>query len=226
MLKTRLAEKGISHLDALFITHPDDDHCASIKVLQQLVQVDNVFVASDMLSSNDSKCKELVLKLKQINNNTKIQGLNVGDRIVYGEVELNIIWPDKYKENGGNCDSLCILANIDVNNDDTIDANALLCGDAEKDAIDAMLKKKRISKLDIYKCGHHGSKNAISDTSVKQLVPKITLISVGSKNRYGHPAKSTIDQLKHINSIIYRTDEQGTITCCFSNSGIKVETAK
>lgn len=226
LLKMRLAEEGINHLDGLMITHPDDDHCGSMDVIQSLVEVDNIYVSYELPSNNDKNCKKLMEQSKKIVKEENIQKMHVGNKIHFGEIELEIIWPDKYKDNGGNCDSLCALANIDVNNDNDIDANALFCGDAEHEEIDQMIKKQRLSSINIYKCGHHGSKNAINEDAVRKLCPKITLVSVGAKNKYGHPSKSTIDKLSSVNSEIYRTDQKGTITLTFGVHKIDIATQK
>lgn len=119
-----------------------------------------------------------------------------------------------------------MIANIDVKNDGLIDSRALLVGDAEKDEIKELFAKNRLPKIDIYKCGHHGSKNAIDDSLSKKLSPAITLVSVGAKNRYGHPSQKTLTSLEQAGSQIYRTDKQGTITCKFNVSFIDISTEK
>lgn len=101
-----------------------------------------------------------------------------------------------------------------------------MCGDAEKEEIASMQKKSRIPKIDIYKCGHHGSVNALEEKSAKTLSPKITLISVGAKNRYGHPNAKTIEMLERTGSQIYRTDKNGTISCKFIGNQIEINTNK
>lgn len=226
LLKTRLAENGVTHLDGILITHPDDDHCGSLDVIEQFVDVSKVYVANDLPTNNGNNCKKLMTEIKKIVSETNIVKLKVGDKICFGEVEMDIIWPDKYKDEGGNCDSLTAVANIDIGNDGIIESRALLCGDAEKDEIDTMFTKRRIPKIDIYKCGHHGSANALSDKGAKNLSPKVTIISVGAKNRYGHPNSKTIDLLKSTGSKIYRTDMSGTIVVYFNSTSIDISTQK
>lgn len=118
------------------------------------------------------------------------------------------------------------MASVDIGNDGEVESRSLLCGDAEKDEISSMIKKQRIPKIDIYKCGHHGSANALYEKNAKTLSPKITLISVGAKNRYGHPNSKTIQMLESAGSQIYRTDQNGTITCKFVGSQIQIKTDK
>lgn len=218
LLKQRLSEQALTHIDGLFITHPDDDHCGSLDVVSSLLVVDNFYCAYDLTTNTDTKCKKLMDQVKKMN--TKINPLHVGDTISFGNVEIKIIWPDKYTDNGGNCDSLTVLANYDVNHDDVIDASVLLCGDAEKNQINDMIKFNRLNKIDIYKVGHHGSKNAITQEDAIKLSPKISLFSVGANNRYGHPADTTLSYLN--NSRIFRTDKNGTVTCEIFISSINV----
>ena len=226
MLKTRFAENGITHLDGILITHPDDDHCGSLDIIEQLIVVDKIYIAKDLPSNSEDNCKKLMSQIKKIVSENNIVKLSVGDKIFIGEIELDVIWPDKFKDNGGNCDSVCLIANVDISNDGEIESRALLCGDAEKEEIDTLLKKRRIPKIDIYKCGHHGSANALTENGAKALSPKVTLISVGAKNKYGHPNSKIIEMLKNTGSLIYRTDQQGTITINFVNSKLNISTQK
>ena len=48
------------------------------------------------------------------------------------------------------------------------------------------------------------------------------LISVGKNNRYGHPEKQVLDNLK--NSKIYRTDEDGSVMFKIKNKELSIET--
>ena len=224
-LKNNLAKEGINHLDGVLITHPDDDHCGSLDVIEQLIDVDNIYVAKDLISCRDKNCEKLKNEILNKVDTKHLVALSVGDKISFGEIELDVIWPDKYKDSGGNADSLTVIANIDIGKDGQIESRALLCGDAEKNEISEMLKKNRLPAIDIYKCGHHGSKNALEEDTAKKLSPSITLVSVGEKNRYGHPSQQTLNFLQNSGSKIYRTDQSGTITCSFS-SFVNISTEK
>ena len=56
--------------------------------------------------------------------------------------------------------------------------------------------------------------------------PKLAVISVGAKNRYGHPDQDTLDILGKLGIKIYRTDEQGTIKVIIDQNSYKIETQR
>jgi competence protein ComEC len=52
-----------------------------------------------------------------------------------------------------------------------------------------------------------------------ELQPVDAVISVGAKNRYGHPAPETLNRLRRHGVTVLRTDERGTITFTVSSNG-------
>ena len=77
-------------------------------------------------------------------------------------------------------------------------------------------------KADVLKVGHHGSKTSSSAEFIDKVNPKYSIISVGKNNRYGHPNKEVLDNLKDSN--IYRTDQDGSIMFKIKNNKLKIET--
>ena len=74
----------------------------------------------------------------------------------------------------------------------------------------------------ILKVGHHGSKTSSSKEFINEINPEYSIISVGKNNRYGHPNKKVLDNLK--DSKIYRTDEDGSLMFKIKNNKLKIET--
>lgn len=72
-------------------------------------------------------------------------------------------------------------------------------------------QKILIEPVDVLKVSHHGSSGATSEEILEVLKPKLAVISVGVKNRYGHPAKEVLERLKKRGIEIKRTDENGDI---------------
>lgn len=142
-------------------------------------------------------------------------------------MRIEVIWPKKLQEEGGNQDSICFLLNIDPDGDADADWSALFCGDAEAQILEQILEdNKTISRIDILKVSHHGAKAALTNKLTERLHPKISLISVGEENRYGHPSTEVLNLLSAVNSTLYRTDYDGDVVCSFTDKEIKVETLR
>lgn len=225
-LLSALARNGVYALDAVVISHPDDDHCASLAALEGTVRVKSLFVASDLLECGCDACFDLKVEAASLVGEENVLGLSVGDALHVGSMELSVVWPDGFADEGGNADSLCLLVGCDADGDQRADWTGLLCGDAENAQVDAMITAGRVGKIDIYKVGHHGSKAALDAETASVLAPSIALVSVGEGNRYGHPAAQTLSVLEEAGSAIYRTDIAGDVVCRMTPDAIEVETLR
>ena len=85
-----------------------------------------------------------------------------------------------------------------------------------------MFMGDNLSNIDVLKVGHHGSKTSSSKDFIDEINPKYSIISVGKNNRYGHPNKEVLENLK--NSKTYRTDQDGSIMFKIKNNKLKIET--
>lgn len=65
--------------------------------------------------------------------------------------------------------------------------------------------------IEILKVPHHGSKTGMAESLLHQINPKDAVISVGKKNRYGHPNPQVVSHLKEHGIRIHRTDQEGTV---------------
>ena len=75
--------------------------------------------------------------------------------------------------------------------------------------------------IDVLKVGHHGLKTSSTKNFIDVIEPKYSIISVGKYNKYGHPNKEVLNNLKK--SKKYRTDQEGSIVFRIKNSGLKVD---
>ena len=221
VLQRGLARQGVTHLDAVILTHKDADHCGALKSLSGVVDVDHVYIHADLLDKDFEK--SVLESARWVTNGRGAEGLRPGARIGFGEFTLTMLAP----QNGGrseNEDSLVNLVEYDAKCDGSIEARALLTGDAESGAIAPVVK--RVGGIDVFKVPHHGSKDGVTKDELVTLHPRIALIGVGVDNEYGHPKLETLKLLQEAGTQVYRTDLQGDITLSFSSSGISVITQK
>ncbi len=81
-------------------------------------------------------------------------------------------------------------------------------------------------KVDVLKVGHHGSKTSSNPDFIKEINPKLALISVGEKNRYGHPNQETLETLKKNQIRILRTDQKGALKLMQINQQWRIQTVR
>ena len=98
----------------------------------------------------------------------------------------------------------------------------MFMGDASSTTEKEILNKYNLPNVDVLKVGHHGSKTSSSEEFIDRINPKYSVISVGKNNRYGHPNKEALANLK--DSKIYRTDEDGSIMFKIKNNKLNIET--
>ena len=78
-----------------------------------------------------------------------------------------------------------------------------------------------LSDIDYLKVSHHGADGATSQDFLNLLRPKNFIISVGKENFYGHPRSEVLERILITcpESLLYRTDQVGTITVHKDNEG-------
>jgi competence protein ComEC len=88
---------------------------------------------------------------------------------------------------------------------------AIFTGDAPFSEEAAIIAAGRPLRANLLKVAHHGSKFSTSDGFLALVLPEFAAISVGAKNRYGHPAKEVLTRLASRGIKVDRTDQQGTL---------------
>lgn len=139
-----------------------------------------------------------------------------GTRARIGEIEIDVKWPIVGAENSPNNSSLSAVFT-------SPDFTLFAAGDLEPLAQEQL--RQRIGAVDIYKVSHHGSK--FQDLELmRELAPRLAVISVGAENTYGHPAPSTISALRDLGAKVLRTDRDGAVAISASNHQISIQRSK
>lgn len=225
-LYSGLARSGITHLDAILITHADSDHCGALRDLKGIVRCDRVILAEGMQNVNDDSARELIDDAIYLVGASNVTYIKAKDTISLDTVSFTVLSPENLNDTGGNQDSICCLLRIDSNQDSIVDWTGLFCGDAEAQTLEPLVNKYQIEHIDILKVSHHGAKASLTDSLIEKLRPKIALISVGQDNRYGHPSEETIDRLEAVESTILRSDTNGDVVCSFTSDQINIHSLR
>lgn len=224
MLASALARNGVYRLDGVMISHADDDHCGSLRFLSGIVEIERIYLANDALACPCASCSLLRGDAVRAVGSEGVVGVSAGDALQVGRFAIEVVHPHEFKAEGGNADSVCLSIRSDPNSDGTYEWTALLVGDAEAEQLSAILEADALpsASIDVFKVGHHGSSASITPEIAGVLSPRVTLVSVGDGNRYGHPSDKVIEALLNAGSTVFRTDESGDVSCRFLPDRIEV----
>ncbi len=197
---------GISKIDTIVLSHGDYDHMGeSINLVENFKVEKVIFNCGEYQTLEKELIK--VLDKKNIKHYSCIKELNIDNNKLY------FLQTNEYDNENDNSNVIYTKLN---------GYKFMFMADAgvekEKDIID----KYNISDIDVLKVGHHGSKTSSSKEFINEINPKYSVISVGKNNRYGHPNKEVLENLK--DSKIYRTDQDGSIMFKIKNNKLEIET--
>ena len=197
---------GISKIDTIVLSHGDYDHMGeSINLVENFKVEKVIFNCGEYQTLEKELIK--VLDKKNIKHYSCIKELNIDNNKLY------FLQTKEYDNENDNSNVIYTKLN---------GYKFMFMADAgvekEKDIID----KYNISDIDVLKVGHHGSKTSSSKEFINEINPKYSVISVGKNNRYGHPNKEVLENLK--DSKIYRTDQDGSIMFKIKNNKLEIET--
>ena len=219
-----LARNNIRSLRAVIITHLDSDHAAALGRLRGLVPVERVYFARGLLENQRNH--EYIREACEVVGAEQVRELSQGQSLRLGPtLSLVVVWPERTALEGSNEESICVLLQYDADANGIPEQQALLTGDAEQDELAAILRHSPSLQAQVIKVGHHGSRDAVTSGQLEELGATVALISVGAHNRYGHPTQETLDALAQAGVMIFRTDEQGDITCFFKGNTLEFSCA-
>lgn len=194
-----LVRNNVHHIDAVFVTHWDEDHWGGLPAVLEQFSVGTIAVAADALEDAPAE----VLNLPGV----EYRQVRRGDTVDIGSFCARVMWPFESVDGEGNEDSLVLLLSY-VQEGKGL--RILLTGDAELDQEREFVQE--VGDIDVLKLGHHGSKVSVDGELLDVLKPELSLASAGEGNRYGHPSDACIDAVKEAGGDFACTIEHGDIT--------------
>jgi competence protein ComEC len=98
----------------------------------------------------------------------------------------------------------------------------LLPGDLEAAGEAALLD--RLGPVDVLKAPHHGSATSSTHAWVERIAPRLVTVSVGERNRFGHPSPAVLGRYERAGALVLRTDREGGIRITLTPTGGWVST--
>ena len=198
-----LYSMGVDKIDALVISHGDNDHAGGAAGLARKVQIGKVILPKEKYSDAERKL------LKQIDSSKAVTAA-MGQGFNFGDVQLQILAAPYEQASGNEASIVCSVT----------DGRSRLLYTGDIDEVrEGMLG--HIGSHDVLKVAHHGSRYSSSYPFLQQVQPQLAVISSGRGNGYGHPHDEAVERLAAIGSRVLRTDELGAIKVTFDAEGAR-----
>ena len=186
-----LKDKGISKLDYIVGTHYDEDHIGGLDDIIENFDIGKYYLSNGgELGPNHYNLEKAAKK-----KNLAITIPKVGDKIDFGDVDMEVMAASKFDGKNDNNASIVIQAKYGSR-------KYLFMGDLEKQEE----AKRKWNEVDVLKAGHHGSNTSSTQEFLNQVKPKYVFVSAGKNNKYRLPNVKAMERIEKTGAKIFRTD--------------------
>ena len=207
-------ELGVKKFKYVIGTHAHEDHIGGIDNIINNFELDK-FYMPDVITTTKTfeDVLDALLKKQKAFDTPKI-----GDKFKLNDLEFEVLYLGTDKSD---LNDTSIVLKLTYKN-----TTYLFMGDATSKVEKILINEGKNLSSDVLKVGHHGSQYSSTTTFLKKVNPSYAVIQVGQDNEYDHPKQVTLDKLNKLNTLTYRTDEQGTIILTSDGENITFETIK
>lgn len=186
------------------LTHPDLDHIGGAKVITE------AFAPHFIMDPAQAVGKDAYVDVLAVATAGRIPWIEArrGFVLEFDGARLKVLHPDGLAatptgKSHSNTQSVVVLVQYGA-------CDALLTGYAPTEVEEGLLADLP-GEMELLKVGHHGSNTSTSPDLLSKTSPALAVISVGVRNRYGHPHSEVVQLLLDAGVGVLRTDPMGHI---------------
>ena len=227
-----LKSSGAGEIEAVFVTHPDEDHCNGVRELLSEGALSGIHVKKlylpDVGENSRTEAYEALIT-EAASANVPVAYIHKGQALSEKEFTIFCLHPEAGDESREPNEYSTVLLLCFQ------DFRALLTGDVEGAGEEKLIRSLEDVKagrygdvflsengITVLKVAHHGSENSTSTELLADISPQIAVISCGENNPYGHPHSETLGRLVEVGAKVLRTDELGAIRIVVRNKYMEI----
>jgi len=200
-----LSVARIKAIDAIIVTHTDDDHVNGLQAVMSALKVNSIYLPGNKFDGKTGGLYDAAVK-----KNIPILPAVQGQIIPLGnDANISVLYPQPDDKIAGNTTSVAALLTCGS-------TSMLFTGDLDETGEKLLMKRYPYLHADILKVAHHGADTGTKDAFLDTLSPTTALIS--ARGNTDHPHPNTIKRLADRNITVWRTDTDG---CIFANTNGK-----
>lgn len=206
-----LWSRGIRRIDEVFVSHADLDHFNGLPALLDRFAIGQVTCTPTFADKNTPGAQHTLAALEQARIPIRI--VSAGDRLVAGEVEMDVLHPPAVGPEGNeNSRSLVLLVRHAGH-------SFLLTGDLEGAGLQRLLSSPP-TRVDVFMAPHHGSRAANKPELADWALPRVVISCEGPPRNAVRPSEPYSGK----GARFLGTWPHGAITIHSQKSGLIVET--
>ena len=208
-----LWDRGIRRIDHVIATHPQWDHIGGLAWLVRHFEVERFW------TNGIERPNPFYIRVKQAIQHVGLREERAwaGREITRaGPCRLMVVNPPTPKDeqyilsvtsrSGSVLNNHSIITRLDCGLH-----SFLFTADAEREALWRLSQMPEARTARVVKVPHHGAKSSLEREWIDGLTAETAVITVGRRNRYGHPMPEVVEAYAEKGLQIYRTDRDGAV---------------
>ncbi len=199
-----LRRQGITHIDRIIISHPHSDHVGGIPSIVKRFSAGMVVEADSLIASTSHRSLRALVQSRGI-----WRVANAGTEVSPDpNVRVYCLFPPPLEGKAvTHFNNRSIILKVVYGA-----TSMIMPGDAEAEA-EELVYRQFGSFLDaeVLKAGHHGSSTSSSLPFLNSITPNFAIISVATKNKFGHPSADIVRRMTERDIQVLRTDREGAV---------------